>query len=267
MDLSDLQERIGASFGDGPAHDPIDVVIRRGHRALTHQRILRTTTAGVVAATIAGAGILVTGFGDDTSSPDPAVRPTGPAQVTSLQFDIVEDATRAPCEDDLLRCAATMVRLEMDAETPTIHYRSGVRPSLIIDHLPGDTVGLEVEGQAAGVRWVVLTTASNGDRTTWTEVPGPGKYYVSFQDYALIGSGWDAGPPEAATAGTTLDLPGFRKYAVRTKTINGVQWYIVQRDGADGALETYATSIRASYSVDLPMFLEWARDAYAGLEN
>lgn len=196
--MSLLRQEIEGSFGDGPAHRPVELWVEAGRRALRRRRIAATAAAlGVVA--VLGIGYAAVGPGtsgranglvavDPTPSPSPTAEPGG----------TWEDNTPLRYVDGELQIRDGVVvheRIEnpYDYESPKM----------------SDAVDLTYEGHRS---WTIAETRKNGFGFYAAE---PSNGWASFADWVADqvdgATGGDDGWPDTlrlSAEGRVVQTPG-----------------------------------------------------------
>lgn len=184
MDI-DLRERLDASFGDGPAHQPLEARVTAGRRALRNRQL------GVAAGAVAAAAVVTIGVvamqdsGADRSDKAPPVAPN-PTETADPTVLPVDDAWRAGCghagQDT---CEALLAELP-----PVLILEDGTAARItedvqVFQGAEDPVTGVEsvaVETQFQGLtRWWLVTRKANG--TVVAEQMNPALSSVGFDEW------------------------------------------------------------------------------------
>lgn len=274
-----LREEIDRSFGDGPAHRPVELRVDAGRRALRRRR---------VAATAAALGVLaVLGIGYAAVSPGPSGRAAG---------EVAVDPTPSPAQDP-------SPTSEPWSQGETVRYSDDgeleIRPGVVVhEHLENpfaldppdrsDALDLTFEGQRS---WTILDL-SGGFMSVSSSEPSNG--WASFADYVADQAdgetGGDDGWPDTfrltdegqviPTAGTTVHqrtddpqlgetfAPAGATTGAALVTVEGdeksyfVVWRVVR-----GELDVITTPPNEVTGATFGQLLEYARSQYASGEG
>lgn len=278
--MSLLQQELERSFGEGPAHPPVEETLRAGRRALRRRRI------GAAAGALAVVAALGTGYAATTAGPEP--RTTG---------EVATDPTPAPSPpEDAPPTSEPWDKAE------TVRYSAAgeleVRPGVVVhEHIENpygyeppnrsDALDLTVEGRRI---WTIVELR-NGDYAYSGSVPSNG--WASFADYvadqagaASDGNGWpdtlrltDEGTVVASAGsevlqrtddprlGDSFAAPGTPTGAAVVRAgEDGVGYFVVWRV-VDGRLDVITTPPRDVVGATFQELLTSARSRYASGEG
>ena len=84
-----LIEELDRSFGDGPAHRPVEHTLAAGHRLLVRRRLATGAGVAVAAVVLGGTAFALAGGGGSTAAPEPgfATTPTSSPEAADLPVD------------------------------------------------------------------------------------------------------------------------------------------------------------------------------------
>lgn len=269
-----LREEIDRSFGDGPAHRPVELRVDAGRRALRRRRVATTTAAlGVLA---------VLGTGYAAVSPGSSGRAAGGVAV---------EPTPSPGQASAPAWRDKMVARYLDGQ---LEIREGVT---IHEHIadpygegsayPNDALDVTFEGQR---QWIILQLEDDGSSYAVSE---PSNGWASFAHYVadqVDGTTGDDGWPDTfrltdagkvvPTAGTTVHYsvaypqlgetfaPAGATTGAAVVTVEGdEQNYFVVWRVVDGELDVITTPPDEVTGTTLQQFLQYARSQYASGEG
>ena len=219
----DIGTEIDRSFGDGPAPEPIDALLARGHRSLRRRR-LATGAAALVLVVVAGGGAWsATGSGPsghDSSTPvatDPTPRPG-----TSTTSDPSQATTPDPLAQALR--GGELVALTLDGR---LAVRDGVEvlkrvPNPLGYTDPGTSLGLEIRYRGT-TYWYLLD--SDGEQ-------GTGSIHDEARRSFPTLTTWLDDQVALQTGGDTLALVHFSPGTATLQPLDGVT-LVQQRSGVD----------------------------------
>lgn len=155
LDDDDLRALLDASFGDGPAHRPLDGTLRDGHRAVRRRRA--AAVGGVLAVVLAVGGTGLALSGDGPSRADDGVPPAtqAPEPTPDVSFRVSADVGRrelarivAPGEVEVWRGAEVVRHIDNPAELAppgwSVALAVRVRGDIVYRYV--DTQGNGMEG-------------------------------------------------------------------------------------------------------------------------
>lgn len=274
--MSQLFEEIDRSFGDGPAHRPVEERVVAGRKALVRRRVASGAVGLVVVAALGGgAWALAPGGSPTTDGTNIASDPTAsPSEITGQTW-----------EDNI-----------------PVRYLDGelqIRPGVVVhEHIENpygyqaprksDAVDITFEGQRI---WVIAELTKNGFGYQSTE---PSNGWASFADYVADQtrasgpgkSGWpdtlrltDRGTVVASRGseilqrtddpklGDSFAAPGTPTGAAVVRAgKDGVGYFVVWRV-IDGELDVITTPPRDVNGASFPELLTYARGQYASGEG
>jgi hypothetical protein len=278
--MSLLHQELERSFGEGPAHQPVEETLRAGRRALRRRRV------GAAAGALAVVAALGTGYAVSTAGPEP---------LTS--GEVATDPTPAPSPTE----DATPTS-EPWGKAETVRYSAAgelqVRPGVVVHerienpygYRPpkrSDALDITFEGRRI---WTIVELR-NGGFTYSGSVPSNG--WASFADYvanqagaATDGNGWpdtlrltDKGEVVASAGseilqrtddpqlGDSFASPGTPTGAALVRAAeNGVGYFVVWRV-VDGELDVITTPPRDVVGATFLELLTFARSQYASGEG
>ena len=274
--MSLLQRELERSFGEGPAHPPVEETLRAGRRALRRRRI------GAAAGALAVVAALGTGYAASTAGPEP--RKSG---------EVATDPTPAPSPTEDASPTS-----EPWGKAETVRYSAAgeleVRPGVVVhEHIENpfgyqppkrsDALDLTFRGQRI---WTIVEL-ENGNYAYTGSVPSNG--WASFADYvadqAGAGSdnnGWpdtlrltEVGTVVASKGsevlqrtddpqlGDSFASPGTPTGAALVRAAeDGVGYFVVWRV-VDGRLDVITTPPRDVVGATFQELLSYARGQYA----
>jgi hypothetical protein len=277
---TDWRSRLDSSFGDGPAHPPVDHRIAAGRRAVVRRRLSAgAAVVGVVAAL---------GVGYAVSAPGPQGRATGPVAVDPTPTPTPTPTpapTSAPWEDD------NPVRY-IDGE---LQIRDGV---VVHEHIENpydygpprgsDALDLTYEGKRM---WVIAELQRDGYGYS-SSVPSNG--WASFDDWVAdqvhLTTGGDDGWPttlhltddgrvvaapgaevlqrtDDPQLGADFAAPGTPTGAALVRPAGEETAYFVVWRVVDGELDVITTAPDDVVGATFDELLSYARSQYAGGEG
>lgn len=205
LDDGELRALLDASFGDGPAHPPLDGTLSAGHRALRRRRTTWAGGAGAaVVALVCGAAVLagdgLTGGTDPlppaseapTGTPSSSGPTSGPAAVPTSTTG-VQVRTAELGENDVARIAAAGV-LEVDPEATVLETIDD--PYDLDDPAWSVALAYELRGET---RYLLITTFA--DETVNGLPLGPRPGFADWVERAVARMPPDFGVETGPTGG------------------------------------------------------------------
>jgi len=280
--MSLLQQELERSFGEGPAHQPVEETLRSGRRALRRRRV------GAAAGALAVLAALGTGY---------AVSSAGPAPRTS--GEVATDPTPTPTPSPTEAATPTSQPWH---KAETLRYSADgeleVRPGVVVhEHIENpygydppkrsDALDITFEGRRS---WTIVEL-TRGDFASFESTPSNG--WASFADYVADqvgagteGNGWpdtlrltDDGTVVASAGGEILQrtddprlgdsfaAPGTPTGAALVRAAeDGVGYFVVWRV-VDGRLDVITTPPRDVVGATFEELLSYARGQYASGEG
>ena len=278
--MSLLQRELESSFGEGPAHQPVEETLRAGRRALRRRRI------GAAAGALAVVAALGTGYAASTAGPEP--RTSG---------EVATDPTPAPSPTE----DAPPTSEPWD-KAQTVRYSAAgqleVRPGVVVHEHIENPYGYEPPNRSDALdltfrrqRIWTIVELRNDSYTYSGSVPSNG--WASFADYvadqvgaASDGNGWpdtlrltDKGAVVASEGsevlqrtddprlGDSFASPGTPTGAALVRAAeDGVAYFVVWRV-VDGQLDVITTPPRDVVGATFQELLTSARGQYASGEG
>jgi hypothetical protein len=196
MDTDLIREQIDRSFGDGPEHPDLEVVLARGRSSVRRRRLAAAAGGlGAAAATVVVALALAGGPPETGTAPPaapspsatPTVRPSAPVSEITIRPRRWPTVYVDPAVDPF-----DAVELRRDG---TIHVSEDVTVTLVDRHPwpePPDTRAVVLVYEQGGeTHWYAgRKTGSNGTSASTTAVPGRAfEDWVAEQRAALLQGG------------------------------------------------------------------------------
>ena len=278
--MSLLQRELERSFGEGPAHQPVEETVRAGRRALRRRRI------GAAAGALAVVAALGTGYAASTAGQEP--RTSG---------EVATDPTPAPSPTEDAPPTS-----EPWGKAETVRYSAAgqleVRPGVVVHEHIENPYGYEPPNRSDALdltfrrqRIWTIVELRNDSYTYSGSVPSNG--WASFADYvadqvgaASDGNGWpdtlrltDKGTVVASEGrevlqrtddprlGDAFAAPGTPTGAALVRAAeDGVAYFVVWRV-VDGQLDVITTPPRDVVGATFQELLNYARGQYASGEG
>ncbi|MBA8805971.1 hypothetical protein FB382_004316 [Nocardioides ginsengisegetis] len=261
---TDWQQRIEASFGDGPAHPGPAPLIEAGHRALRRRRTAIAASTLAVLAVAGTAGVVGAAGGGGAAARDVPVASQAPTVAPSPQAASPQPHTPLAESAADVRTATDTEQRRFDPAGP--HVEVLPDGEVVVDQ-QWQVTRLEVESARDDTQrvWGVVARSLDGSETVWmvldwrlageasTTWDEPGKAYARFDDWIraqlasptqespahlqdgnlVLAPGWTLvlrvpNPTAAADYGQVGD-----QMAVELRDEDGHSWFaLVSADGA-----------------------------------
>jgi hypothetical protein len=286
-----IQDEIDASFGTGPAEQPVHVVLAEGHRALRRRRIAVSGAAAVLMVAVCGGTVFAAGGGHGTAGSREAEVAGSPSATASSEAPEptrkqVERALRlqlADYGDDGRLVIDPRARVVQRLDNPydlvaparsaavVLEFRGATYWFVMYRHADGSGGGSKIWSGASDQSFEDWVYSERQDEGTTSGGPDAWPGIPDLDVVRFVGAGETLEPINGATilqqrpspeVGDAFATADDRSAVARVRAADGTTYYVLAR-GLDGTPPEYIAVTEADGGPTLDAFLDLARERYA----